>query len=130
MHNLLRDFGLAVLRRRNSDRRVRSLGKYNRSLSVCILLGKCSQLLRNLLHIGYAEFVGLGICSSFGLVSNEDVDVGEDLVEGIFEELRDERGAEVEDEQLFQISTLTSLHCPFYMYTPYPFQQPPQPAPK
>lgn len=119
MHDLLDDFGLTILRRRDSDRRVRSLGKYNRSLPVRVLLGKCSNLLRNLLHIGCTEFVGLGVCSGFRLVANEDVDVGEELVEGVFEELSDEGSAEVEDEQLFQISTLTSLNSPFYMYTPY-----------
>jgi hypothetical protein len=44
--------------------------------------------------------VALGVGEGFGFVANEVVNVGDDAIELVFEELRDEGGGEGEDEGL------------------------------
>ena len=46
----------------------------------------------------------LGECRGLGLITNQDVDVWEDLIEWVLEELRDEWRREVEDEGLVEFS--------------------------
>lgn len=49
--------------------------------------------------------MGLCVCGGFRLVRDQDIDVGQDLGELIFEELSDEGSGEVEDEWLSDISS-------------------------
>jgi hypothetical protein len=65
-------------------------------------------LLSNLLDVLRLDVVRFSESGGFGLVANENVDVGQDLVERVLEELRDEGGRKVQDELLHQLSPSNS----------------------
>lgn len=79
---------------------VGALGEDNSPGSLAVLLGCVGKLLSNLLDVLGLPAMCLGECGGLGLVADDDVDVGEDLVERVLEELRDEGRGKVEDELL------------------------------
>lgn len=70
------------------------------SATLGVLLGTLGDGLRNGFDVLGLDVVRLGECSSLGLVSNEDVNVWEDLVERVLEELGNERCGEVKNKDL------------------------------
>jgi hypothetical protein len=71
---------------------------------LCVLLGAVGDNLGDLLDVLGVDVVRLGEGSGLSLVTDEDVDVGEDLVERVLEELCDERSGQVKDEGLDSVS--------------------------
>lgn len=68
-----------------------------------VLLGQGSQLLGDLDNVCGAPAVVFGIGDGLGLVTDEEVGVGDDAVELVLEELRDEWGREGEHEDLVSL---------------------------
>lgn len=71
---------------------------------LCVLLGAVGNDLGNLLDVLGVEVVRFSESSSLGLVTNEDVDIGENLIERVLEKLCDKGSGQVEDERLVCIS--------------------------
>lgn len=95
---------LATLLCGNGDSGVGALCEDDSPGPLSVLLGAIGNSLGNLLDILGVKVVRLSKGSSLSLVTNEDIDVGEDLVERVLEELCDERSGQVENERLRQIS--------------------------
>ena len=91
---------LGGLRPGDRDSGVSALGEDNGALLLGVLLGELGDLLSDLLDVLGSDVVGLSVSRSLGFVANEDVDVGQDRVELVLEELRDERRGEVDREYL------------------------------
>ena len=87
----------------DGDGGVGTLGDDNSSWSLGVLLGQGSNLLRNFLDVLGLVTVGFCECSGLGLVADEDVDVWQELVEGILEELCDEGSGKVENKWLQEL---------------------------
>ena len=66
-----------------------------------VLLGALCDGLGDLLNILGLDVVRLSECGRLGLVADQDVNVGQDLVKRVLEELGDERCGKVEDEDLY-----------------------------
>lgn len=88
----------------NSDGGVSTLCDDDSPGPLCVLLGAVGDRLSNLLDILSVEVVGLSEGSGLGLVTDQDVDVGENLIERVFEELCNEGSGQVEDEGLRCVS--------------------------
>lgn len=91
---------LATLLCSDSDRGVGALCEYNGPRPLRVLLGAVGNSLGDRLDVLGVNVVRLSKGSGLGLVTNEDVNVGKDLVKRVLEELRDERSRQVEDEGL------------------------------
>lgn len=74
-----------------------------------VLLGELGNLLSDLLDVLGRNVVGFGVGGGLGLVSDEDINVGHDRVELVFEKLRDEGCREVENKSLF--FSQQKVHC-------------------
>ena len=98
------DVSVTTLLCADRDGRVGALGKDYCPWTLAVLLGQVGDLLSNLLDVLGLNVVRFGEGGGFGLVADQDVDVGQDLVERVFEELRDKRCRKVEDELLHQVS--------------------------
>ena len=94
------DVDIPALLRAYSKGRVSALREDNRPWPFGVLLGQLSNLLCDLLDVLGLNVVRLGECCSFGLVTDENVDVGKNLVKRILEELRDKGCRKVKDESL------------------------------
>lgn len=110
-----------------------SLGNDHDTGALGILLLECGELLGNFGDVGQTPAVALGVGERFGFVSDEVVDIGDDAVELVFEELRNERGGEGEDEGLHRHVTLAIIAI-FYLTPerniPCSLKQPLQQEPK
>jgi hypothetical protein len=85
----------------DGDGGVGALGDDHSPCTLGVFLGALGNLLRNLLDCAvFSVVVRLGKGGGFGLVADEDIDVGQDLVERVLEELGDEGCGKVEDEDL------------------------------
>lgn len=71
-------------------------------------LGKIGKLLCNLGNICDAPVVGLRVCESLGLVTDEVVKVWDNLIHGILEELAKERSGEIHGKDLVCGSSMLS----------------------
>lgn len=71
---------------------------------LCVLLGAVGDDLGDLLDVFGVDVVRLSKRNSLGLVADENVDVGKDLIERVLEELSDEGSGQVEDERLHSVS--------------------------
>lgn len=104
MNRDLLDIDLAALLCGDSDGGVGALCEDDGPGPLCVLLRAVGNGLGDLLDILSVNVVRLGEGGGLGLVANEDVDVGEDLVERVLEELCDEGSGQVEDERLILVS--------------------------
>jgi hypothetical protein len=100
---------LATLLRGDSDCRVGALCEDDGPWPLCVLLRAVSDGLGNLLDVLGVNVVRLSESGGLGLVADEDVDVGEDFVERVLEELRNEGSGQVKDEWLDCVSQRPSL---------------------
>lgn len=100
MDRYLEDIDISVFLRDSGNRGISSLSENHGASPLRVLLGQLSNGLGNLLDILGVDIVGFRVGGSFGLVSNQNIDVGKNLVEWVLEELRDEGSGEVEDEGL------------------------------
>jgi hypothetical protein len=125
----LLDIDLSAILRAHSDCWAGALCDDYSPGALGVLLGPVGDALRNLLDVLRLDVVRLGECGGFSLVADEDVDVGQDLVERILEELCDEWGGKVEDEELGRVSMVCLLSFVCTECLPCSLLQPPQPAP-
>lgn len=98
-----------------------------------VLLLEGGELLGDFGDVSQTPAVALGVGESFGFVADEVVDVGDDAVELVFEELRDEGGGEGEDEGLYKHVTLAIIAVVYFtpeLNIPYCSKQPLQQEPK
>ena len=100
----LLDVDLAALLRSDSDCGVGTLCEDDSPGPLCVLLGTVGDGLGDLLDVLGIDVVRLSECSGLSLVTDQDVDVGEDFVERVLEELCDERSGQIEDEGLHCVS--------------------------
>jgi hypothetical protein len=105
--NLL-DIDITTVLRADGDGGVGALGEDNSPCALAVLLGHVGDLLSDLLDVLGFNVVRFGKSGGFGLVTDQDVNVGHDLVERVLEELRDEGRGEVENELLHQVSLQSS----------------------
>ena len=91
------DIDITAVLRADSDGGVGTLGDDNSPWSLGVFLGQVRNLLRNFLDVLGLVTVGFCECSGLGLVTDEDVDVWKELVEGILEELCNEGSRKVEN---------------------------------
>lgn len=84
----------------DGDGGVGALGEDDGPGALGVLLGALCDGLGDLGDVLGLDAVRLGECGGLGLVADEDVDVGQDLVERVLEELGDEWRGKVEDEGL------------------------------
>ena len=104
MNRNLLDFDLTALLSGDSDCRIGALCEDNSPGPLSVLLGAVGNSLGDLLDILGLDVVRLSECGGLSLVTNKDVDVREDLVEGVLEELRNERSRQVKNKRLDDIS--------------------------
>lgn len=116
--------GLAGWVGSDDDRGLSTLSDDNEARTGSIDLGELGNGLRNLDNVGglilsvpvrcdslwdtYVQAVRLRIGESLGLVTNEIVGVGEDRVELLLEELREERSGEIDRENLVGLGGMLS----------------------
>ena len=100
MDSNLLNLKLTALLRSDGDGRVGTLSEDDSPWPAGVLLGQASNLLCNLLYVLGLVAVGFSEGSGLGLVTDQNVDVWEDLVKRILEKLADERSREVENEWL------------------------------
>lgn len=86
--------------RDSSDGGKGTLGNDHDTGALGVLLLEGGELLSNFGDVGQTPAVALGVGEGLSFVADEVVDVGNDAVELVFEELRDEGGGEGEDEGL------------------------------
>jgi hypothetical protein len=96
----LLDVYITTILRADGDGWVGALGENDGPCALAVLLGHVGDLLGDLLDILGLNIVRLSEGGGFGLVADEDIDIGQDLIERVLEELRDEGGGKVEDELL------------------------------
>ncbi len=97
MHGVLLDRGLAL---DSNDGGLGALGHDGNALSLGVLLGEVRERNGDFLDVCGAETVRLGVGGSLGFVANNVVPVGRAGIQGLLEELRDERSRERQDEGL------------------------------
>jgi len=95
----------------DSNGGVSALSKDDGALLFAILLGQPGNLLGNLLDVLGRDAVGFGVRSGLSLVTEEDVNIRQDRVQGILEELRDERSGQVENKSLRVVSQTSQSTC-------------------
>jgi hypothetical protein len=96
----LLDIYITTILRCDGDGWVGALGENHGPGALAVLLGHVRDLLGDLLDVLGLNAVRLSKGGGFGLVADEDVDIGQDLVKRVLEELRDEGGRKVEDKLL------------------------------
>lgn len=79
---------------------VGALSDDNSPRSLGVLFGCGGNLLRNLLDVLGLPAMRLGECGGFGLITDDNINIGENLIERVLEELRDEGCGKVKDELL------------------------------
>ena len=100
----LLDVDLTTLLSGDSDCGVSTLCENDSPGPLCVLLRAVGNRLSNLLDVLSVKVVRLSEGSGLSLVTDEDIDVGKNLVERVLEELCDEGGGQVENEGLECVS--------------------------
>lgn len=100
----LLDIDVTALLCADGNSGVGTLCEDNGPSALCVLLRALCDGLGDLLDVLGLDVVRLGECGGLGLVTDQNVDVRQDLVERVLEELRDEWGGEVEDEGLYGLA--------------------------
>jgi len=98
----LLDFDLTVGLNRSGHSGQGTLGDNSDTRAASVLLRELSKLLGDLDNVVGTPAVALGVGTSLSLVAEGVVSVGQDGVELVLEELRDERSGEGEHEDLSQ----------------------------
>jgi hypothetical protein len=80
MHGHLDDLDIPILPRDGRNRGIRALGKDHGALLLAVLLGQLGDVFCDFFYVFCGEGVGLCVGGGFGLVAEEDVDVGEGLI--------------------------------------------------
>lgn len=94
----------------NQNRRFGALGDHDDARTLRVGLGVRRDALGDLCNVCRVRFEhGLGVLLRFRLVPDDDVGVGEDLLQLGGEELGDERRGEVEDERLRVVGSGISI---------------------
>jgi len=100
-----------ILALNGNDGRLSALGDDGNALSLRVDLGQICERLGNLLDVGETEAVRLGVGRRLALVADNVVPVRGRSVEGLLEELRDERRREGENKRLVALrGLLAQLH--------------------
>lgn len=121
MHRHLLDLGVAARLGGHGNGGVGALGEDDGAGALGVYLGQGGDFLGDFYNRGCVVAVGFREGGCFGFVTDENVDVGEDGVEGVFEELCNEGGGEVEDEGLGDVLvflvgfTFLVLRAVFYL---------------
>ncbi|KAH3663577.1 hypothetical protein OGAPHI_004978 [Ogataea philodendri] len=98
--------GISTIVLLNDQSRVGTLGENNGSCSLGVCLGGISNLLGDCNQVLGVQSVGFSVGCSFGFVTDDVINVRKDLEQWLFEELRNERSREVEQQRLVFFSSV------------------------